>query len=245
MVDAASLTPAAAALPTSVAILLAMVSILGAAVAMHKTWWAGRSARWKVGDQKARALSDIVRNGKMEAVAPFILQKAFADAFGFALDDRLIRLTLARHDPVGLVANLRHARFMVRLSADGTALVPARKGDSPADLRRRSRRTMGAAITPYLLVLFAGPFVPQRWTLAYVVALIATMIGAVIMTIIAVKLLTAWELTAKLEEAHPCWTAGDAAIRGKPGKWRQRAQARSRPTEMGASRQSEEKDNVV
>jgi hypothetical protein len=179
-----------------------------ACIGLYRAWRHGRTARWKDDSEKTRALNELIDRNDLHRVHPFVLQRAFSGAFGFDLDDRMIRFALCRHDPIELLADLKRTRPMLRLSPDGLALMPAGLHPEKVNFRRRAWRTMVLGMTLYAVVLATGPWLPQRLDWLYGIMVIFAMVATSLMAMAGVVFLTAAELTTRLNERHPVWAPG-------------------------------------
>lgn len=199
-------------LPDAASVVKAIVSVLAglpaACIGFYRAWRLGRTARWKDDSQKIRALNESIDRNELHRVHPFVLQRAFSGAFGVDLDDRMIRFALCRHDPIELLANLKRTRPMLRLSPDGCALMPAGPRPEKVNFRRRAWRTMVFGMTLYAIVLATGPWLPHSLDWLYGIIVIVAMVATSLIAMAAVALLTAAELTTRLDERHPVWVPG-------------------------------------
>lgn len=199
-------------LPDAASAVKAVVSVLAGlpavCIGFYRAWRHGRTASWKDDSQKTRALNELIARRELHCVHPFVLQKAFSGAFGFELDDRMIRFALCRHDPIELLANLKRTRPMLRLSPDGRALMPAGPRPDKVNFRRRAWRTMVLGMTLYAIVLATGRLLPHSLDWLYLIIILVAMAATSLMAMAAVVFLTAAELTTRLDEGHPVWVPG-------------------------------------
>jgi hypothetical protein len=224
------------------AILSLLAGLPAAFIGVYRAWRHDRTGRRRDDSEKSRALNELIDRNELRRVHPFVLQRAFSGAFGFDLDDRMVRFALCRHDPIGLLADLKHTRPMLRLSPDGRALMPAAPRPEKVNFRRRARRTMVLGMTLYAIVLATGPLLPHSLDWLYGIMVIIAMAATSLMAMAAVVLLTAAELTTRLDERHPVWTPGarpgafTGPSRGKQSQRRLRAAGAVYPD---SARQSE------
>lgn len=74
----------------------------------------------RLSQQRTRRLYQLMTKSDGKKVHPLALQLAVADAFKRQIDDRAIQLALARHQPLRLLSDYRHADGIVAVSEDGT-----------------------------------------------------------------------------------------------------------------------------
>jgi len=202
-------------LPDASSVVKTILSVLAGLPALYigfyRAWRHGRTARWKEDSQKTRALNELIGRSDLDRVHPFVLQRAFSGAFGFDLDDRMIRFALCRHDPIELFANLKRTRPMLRLSPDGRVLMPAGPRPEKVNFRRRAWRTIILGLTLYVAILFAGHWLPHSLDWLYLIIAMVAMAATSLSAMSAVVFLTAAELTTRLDERHPVWAPGSGS----------------------------------
>jgi hypothetical protein len=124
-----------------------------------------QDTRMRLATKKRKKLDALLKDDAWRIASSLELQLAFLDAFGFVMDDRLLRFAFSRANAMQLIRDLRRCQLMVRLTRDGAGL-------EPVEERRRSFRKDGirwflAGFVPAVLCVFLMPVVaghvPMTW----------------------------------------------------------------------------------
>jgi hypothetical protein len=98
---------------------LALVAVGAAALHWWKTYYSVRTAGLRLSSTRARRFNKLVEKDRWRKASPTELESAFAEAFGYRLEDRHIAFALDRHCSLALFSELHRCDGMVRISPDG------------------------------------------------------------------------------------------------------------------------------
>ncbi|HVI53561.1 MAG TPA: hypothetical protein VM621_00745 [Luteibacter sp.] len=105
--------------------------------------------------KKRKKLDALLGSDRWKTAPAVELELAFADAFGFAVDGRLIRYMFERRNIIPHIRNIKKCQLMVRLSADGQSLEPVQA--RRCSFRTSAIRAFFTGLIPFALLLFTVP----------------------------------------------------------------------------------------
>lgn len=84
-----------------------------------KTYYSVRTTGLRLSSTRARRFNKLIKKDRWRKASPTELESAFAEAFGYRLEDRHIAFALDRHCSLALFRELRRCDGLVRISPDG------------------------------------------------------------------------------------------------------------------------------
>lgn len=169
-----------------------------------------RAQNFNVSARRTKRFYKMVRDGSWRHALPMELQMAYAEAFGERIDDRHLSFALGRHQPLGLLQDLRRCAGMVALSPDRSCFVSGRGWKVPSlTYRWHSQIAFAAGLVPYLLLALIGGILKH---LVSQHALGLILIGFLVWVPFALMMAgwfeAAHRVVEALDERYPAWKGG-------------------------------------
>lgn len=98
---------------------LALVGVGVALLHWWKTYYTVRTAGLRLSSARGRRFNKLIKKDRWRKASPAELESAFAEAFGYRIEDRHIAFALDRHCSLALFSELRRCEGLVRITPDG------------------------------------------------------------------------------------------------------------------------------
>lgn len=178
------------------------LALIATPIVLSFWWHRFRHGVLRLSKQRTQRLYDLTKAGKWLKADPMALQIAVVDAFREPIDDRWIRLALARHRPWRLLADCKLATNMIQIRPDGSGFM-AIKPNRPRNDRAWSIAFFTLAYMPWIGLWAIAKF----WT-PFPMSVAAALIAACIMLTpfclwLSMCLEAALRLVHELDKRHP------------------------------------------